>query len=555
MLLPSFGARENKKMQLVRFGGLDLRAKAPAGTLSQCENMSADAYPALTPRKPRRLVTAADGIAALAAPEYTELPLTAFTGVRNRHFYYQGTRVSDAELLPGEKSIADFNGKLCILPDKLYYDYRPDPDTGETAAGLQSMEKALTLSGVTFYASHSTLTGAYTAYLSKSGGGFDQFQPGESLVISGCAKKENNTCRLQGRGDFASSAAIVSAVVESATASRLDLLLYTKRGERALFSNGTEQGPVTVKVSIPDMDHICVHNNRLWGTARNGEYLYASKLGDCLNFNSFQGLGDDSWYGMVGTPGGFTGICSYRSAVAAFKRDCIHHIYGDGPQNYSIPKQTVGGCLDGRSIAELGGVLYFLSAAGFQAYAGGEPYCVSPQLDTPYISCAAGTDGRRYYAAAYRPDGICDVLAFDPEHGVWHREDDTPYLGFIRHAGRLYAASGQGVWEFGAGEAAFDWSFTTQRLTYDTMEHKGLACVWIRLDAEPGTRILTEVSLDGKPFAACAPPSLGRGFGTCRIPARFGPCDSFRLRISGRGRAVVHDMELITHQGGKTYGI
>ena len=158
MFLPSFGAREHKKMQFVRFGGLDLRAKAPAGTLSQCENMSADAYPALTPRKPRRLVTAADGITALAAPEYTELPLTAFTGVRNRHFYYQGTRVSDAELLPGEKSIADFNGKLCILPDKLYYDYQPDPDTGETAAGLQSMEKALTLSGVTFYASHSTLT-------------------------------------------------------------------------------------------------------------------------------------------------------------------------------------------------------------------------------------------------------------------------------------------------------------------------------------------------------------------------------------------------------------
>lgn len=189
MFLPSFGAREHKKMQFVRFGGLDLRAKAPAGTLSQCENMSADAYPALTPRKPRRLVTAADGITALAAPEYTELPLTAFTGVRNRHFYYQGTRVSDAELLPGEKSIADFNGKLCILPDKLYYDYQPDPDTGETAAGLQSMEKALTLSGVTFYASHSTLTGAYTAYLSKSGGGFDQFQPGESLVISGCTKK------------------------------------------------------------------------------------------------------------------------------------------------------------------------------------------------------------------------------------------------------------------------------------------------------------------------------------------------------------------------------
>ena len=51
MFLPSFGAREHKNA-VCPLRGLDRRAKAPAGTLSQCENMSADAYPALTPANP-----------------------------------------------------------------------------------------------------------------------------------------------------------------------------------------------------------------------------------------------------------------------------------------------------------------------------------------------------------------------------------------------------------------------------------------------------------------------------------------------------------------------
>lgn len=553
MFLPPAGDRENKKVQILKFKGLDLRAKAAGNTLSYTENISSDAYPALTPAKGRRKAASGQGISAVVSPEYTDEILNSFTGVMNGKFYYCGKQITGS-LVGGEKSIADFNGKLCIFPDKMYYDYLPSPGTGKVSSELKSMEKILTAGGVRFYGSYDSISGAYEAYLQKSGAGFDRFSEGESVIISGCGEKANNTCLLQSRKDFASDADIVSAVVKASSGNRLDLLLYTKSGSKAVFKNMTEQGTVTVKASIPDMNHVCVHNNRLWGTAANGEYLYASKLGDCFNFNSFQGLGDDSWYSRIGTPGTFTGICSYRTAVVAFKRDCMHHVYGDAPQNFSIPKQTISGCVDGRSIAELGGILYYLSSAGFCGYSGGEPYKAAPQITADYISCAAGSDGKKYYAAAYKKDGSCDVLVFDPELDLWYREDDTPFIGFARYGGRLYGAENGGVWELNAHETPSDWSFTTNRLTYDVFEHKGVNCMWLRLDTEKGSKVTVSISFDSEDFVKCAEVT-GSGFKSHRIPVRFKKCDSFRIRLTGSGKAVIHDLEIVTHQGGRTYAI
>ncbi len=555
MFLPPFGANNNNNLVAVRFGGLDLREKPQPGSLSQSENLSADAYPALTPRKPRQKVIADTGILAAAVPAYTGEGLTAFTGVKEDGFYYQGKLIPHEPLSPGEKCIVDFNGKLCIFPDKLYYNYLPDPDTGELSNALISMEKTLSVQGVTFYASLNNVTGAYTAYLSKTNAGFDRFAPGESITISGAAKAQNNTHSMQGRTDYATGDSIVSAVVTASTSSRLDLLLYTKTGQKALFQNTSESGSITVKVSIPDMNHVCVHNNRLWGTATNGEYLYASKLGDPANFHSFQGLADDSWYSMIGTPGRFTGITSYRSAVVAFKQDCIHHVYGDSPHNYSMPKQTFGGCVDGRSIAELGGVLYYLSHAGFCAYNGGEPYCVSPQLPISYRAAAASCDGIRYYAAAIRENGNRDLLVYDPDKGVWYREDDTAFTQFLRYGNCLYGVADDGVWMFGKGEESVSWSLTTQPTYYDTLRYKGVYNMRLLLDVEADTTVSVSISHDDGDFIPCAVLSKTAGLKSHRIPIRFRSCDSFRIRIEGQGKAVIHALELSVYQGGKTYVI
>ena len=554
MFLPPVNARENKNLQFTYFGGLDLRAKADANTLLSCHNLSANSYPAISPRASRNLIYSGKNITKICAPEYNADGLSSFTGVENNQFFYQGKKIGD--LTDGEKSIADFNGRICIFPDKLYYSYLPDSETGEISQNLVSMENTLSLSGVKFYSSYDTLTGSYSAYINKSGAGFDSFKTGDSIVISGCSQENNNVCILSGTGDYADSNSIISAVVESATADRLNLLLFKKNGEYATFTNCTEPAEISIKISIPDMDHICVHNNRLWGTDKNGEYISASKLGDCTNFNSFQGLSDDSWYGRIGTAGEFTGICSYRSAVVAFKRECIHHIYGDSPQSFSIPKQTLGGCIDGKSIAEIGGILHYLSPTGFCCYGGGEPYSINDRLgNLNFVSCCAGTDSKRYYASVCDRSGDYSLLVYEPNFGIWHKEDNLPFISFLQYAGRLYGATPDRLYLFGSGQEDIDWSFTTQRITFSSMLHKGLNNIWLRLDIKENAHIDVEISYDGGSFSLCRSIDGSLGFGTKRVPVRLKKCDSFQLRVSGRGNATIHDLEMIYYQGGKNFGI
>lgn len=555
MYLPPVNLSDNKEVQVQNFFGYDQRDKLDDRQFSYMKNMSGDAIPAAAPRKPRLAVASAPSITALCAPQYKSGGLDAFTGVADRHFYYEGTKINNLVLSSGEKSIADFNGKLCIFPDKLYYNYLPDPETGEVVRSLQKMENEVTAAGMSFSASLDDLTGAYDASIQKSGAGFDtQFSAGDSVVISGCTTEKNNSFIADSRAKYAPADAIISAVVEEATRNKLSLRLYHKDGSLALFQKTTEKGSVTVKVYIPDMDHVCVHNNRLWGTAKNGEYLYASKLGDCMNFNSFQGLTDDSWYSAVGTDGGFTGIVSYRSAVVALKRSYIHHVYGDSPQNFSIPKQTFGGTVDGRSVTELGGVLYYLSGSGFCAYAGGEPERISPNIRTRYITCRGGTDGKKYYACATREDNSCDVLVYDPDYHVWHREDDADFVDFLQYNGALYGATANTVYRFGEGEEEVSWCVVSKRFTLDTTQHKGVSCIYLRLDLAEGSTVHIYTSRDDGDFEPAGVVS-GDGFLVHRLPVRFGKCDSFRIMLEGTGNAVVHDIEIVNQIGGKNNGI
>ncbi len=555
MSLARFETKKNTEVQLKIFTGLDRRDKIADSALGDMLNMSPEAIPALVPREARARVAAVPGATEICAPEYTGGELTSFTGVRGTSFYYKGTKAGGEPLSEGRKSIADFNGKICIFPDKVYYDYLPDPETGAVKGSLVSMEKDLKVTEAKFYSSYNDITGDYSAYIQKSGAGFDKsFTVGDSITISGCSREGNNTKQIQSRKEYAAENDIVSAVVNEVATSRIDLLLYNRKGEKVKFENMTESGEITLKIAIPDMDNICVHNNRLWGTATSGEYIYASKLGDCTNFHSFCGLSDDSWYSYVATGGNFTGICSYRTAVVAFKQNYIHHIYGDAPVNFSIPKQTFGGCSDGRSICEVGGVLYFLSRDGFKAYSGGEPYDISPQLKLRYTACASGTDGRHYYAAAVREDGRTDVLVYAPHADVWVREDDTPFESFCCYNGCLYGVADGVMWKMSGGTEEFNWCTVSKRFTYDEIGHKGINTLWIRADIENGAAFTVSISCDGGDFEECGAICGREGFSVHRIPVRFKKCDSFRIMLDGCGRVVIHDILISTHNGGRVYG-
>lgn len=552
MYLPPINAPKEDSAVIKSFLGLDEGDKIDSRSFGAMKNMSSDALPAAVPRKPRKIIAKAEGITALCLPSGTAEGLSAFTGIAGGSFYYNGKKIPGPPLAPGKKSIADFGGKICIFPDKLYFDCHKNPDTGLLLEELQPLEKSVTLSGAAFHTSKNEISGAYSSYISKTGANFDKtFRIGDSIVIRGCSAEKNNTRIIEGRNDTAAAEDIVSMVVEKASPSKLTLRLYDKKGALACFENASEPGEITIGIRIPDMNHVCVHNNRLFGTASNGECIYASRLGDCSNFYSFRGLKDDSWYSLLGTDGEFTGICSYRNAVVAFKRSCIHHIYGDNPQNFSIPKQIYGGCTDGDSIVQLGGILYYLSPSGFCAYGGGEPYPISDCLRRKYASCRGGTDGIKYYASADREDGKSELLVFDTRHGVWHKEDDTRFVGFVSLDGNLYGADANHLFLFGEGDELFPWCVVSKRFTYDRIRLKAPNCIYLRAELSKGASIRISVSHDGGPFLECGTVT-GDGFSVRKIPVRFKKCDSFRIMCEGEGKAVIHDIEFISYTGGKT---
>ncbi len=547
---------KNKKVDILSFFGYDQREKIDDRQLAEMLNMSSDEAPCLAPRKPRRHIASQKGITALALPEYDPGGLDSFTGVADGSFYYKGKRVDNIALSKGEKSIVDFGGNICIFPDKVYYRYLPDPEDGQIKSELRPMGKSMTVINASFYSYYDEISGRYRARISRDASArFDLFfKPGDSLVISGCSKTQNNTRVIDSKKDTVSDESIVSAIVKEAGISDLDLLLYNKKGGYAFFENGHESAEVKIEAYIPDIACACVHNNRLFGASESGEYIFASKLGDCFNFSSFRGLADDSWFAEIGTPGAFTGIVSYRTSVVAFKRDYIHHVYGDSPTNFSVPKQTLSGALDGKSVAEVGGVLYYMAADGFYEYTGGEPERISRPIKTLFASCKSGTDGRRYYACAADKSGKTSLLVYDPDMGVWHREDDTKFVDFVRLGERLYGATETDMYLLGDEEAdeIIRWCVVSKKFTLDDFDFKSVNAVYIRLESESDTKVTVSFAADDEDFTARGEIKGEKGFSVHRIPIRLKKCDSFRIMLEGEGKAVVHDIEMITYTGGKT---
>ncbi len=553
---PAAQKSQNKKVDILGFFGYDQRDKIDEERLSESVNMSSDSFPCLAPRKPRRHIASLRNIAAVTLPEFDTGELDSFTGVANGRFYYKGEPIEGGELSKGEKSIADFGGNICIFPDRMYYRYLPDPKSGEIKSELLPMGKSTTVAGASFYSYHDEISGKYTAKISKDAGAKfgELFKPGDSLVISGCSSDQNNTKVLGGRKDAADDNSIVSAIVKEAGINDLELLLYNKKGGYALFDNGYESGEIKIEIYIPQISWACVHNNRLFGTSANGEYIYASKLGDCFNFSSFQGLGSDSWYTEIGTPGEFTGIVSYRSSVVAFKRDCIHHIYGDSPKNFSVPKQTLGGALDGKSIAEVGGALYYMAADGFYEYTGGEPEKISRPIKTLFASCKSGTDGQNYYACATDKKGKTSLLVYNPDTALWYREDDTKFIDFARLGEHLYGVTEEDMYMLGDedGDEKIRWCAISKKFTLNDFDFKSVNAVYIRLESDADTKVTVSFAADDEDFKVCGEIRGEKGFSAHRIPVRIKKCDSFRIMLEGEGRAAVHDMEMITYTGGRT---
>ena len=173
MRLP-YAKYENNPAQIrtIDFKGYCVKPIIADGQMRDMKNLSSDGYPNLTQRKKRKVVHEQFSNPSSLASRKESLVIVDGTRV-----YYGGVNVG--AVTAGEKQIASINSKICIFPDKKYY------DTTEEEFG--SLEASF---GIT--TSDSVYIKVCSNALILTGSTFKGFKSGDAVKIEGFTKKSAN---------------------------------------------------------------------------------------------------------------------------------------------------------------------------------------------------------------------------------------------------------------------------------------------------------------------------------------------------------------------------
>lgn len=361
------------------------------------------------------------------------------------------------------------------------------------------------------------------------------FHQGDRLTISGCVDLEgNNREKIQ---------------VEKVEG----LVITFALNETNQFTPGLEYtGVVTICREVPDLDFICESGGRLWGVCNADGQIYASYFQDPANFYAYidadGATAPCSWTIPVGTDGDFTACVAYGSNVLCFKENALHKILGTHAGNYELFSYQIAGVMAGceKSLQIINEVLYYKGRDGVYAYAGGTPRRVSGKLGlVEYGRAVAGQDGRSYIISMERLDtGAWETLRYGIETGLWMAEDDRETTAFATLDGTLYAMIGGTIYrqegEDDGGEA-IEWSATFVPFMEGIHRKKGLSRLLLYLELDPGAWVEVDVAQDTGPFKTIWA-ARANGPRAMSAPIRPGRCNTFQVRLRGKGRFVLRSM-------------
>lgn len=544
MLLNENEKRKVRSFDRFSFEGINTRRKISDNELADCKNLSSNMYPCLAPRDERvTLIDGMKGISNLAAPKYNEPLDDGFTGIMGKNFCYKGTVIDNLTLSEGRKSVARLGDKIFIFPDKLYFDCSAEKQR------LEKMEQIFRLDHIGTFTTIDPDTGDYKSVI-KTNAYFEPFfHVGDSIIIENCPVEIVNTA-VPGRGTaYPPEDRVAYMVIQSIVQTTLHVKLYNCTGQEIGFpQNGAfyaeEDDFIIIKTFVPDMAQVCVSGGRLWGTSSDGQYIFASAKADALSYNTLTKGENDSWFGVVDNDNPFTGIIGLNGSLVAFKNDALFQVYGDRPKNFSLKQVDLWGSADERSVATLGNSVYYLGNHGFYRYSGGNPKLISDNLTRKYTGCVGGSDGQKYYACAYF-DGGCEILVYDPRYGVWYREDSEPFVDFISRDGVLYGATSEKVVKMYGG-APCDWYAVGKRYTHGEFDLKQLGFIYIRAEmpTDDSGIIRVSVRVDDGEFEELDV-IRGKGFIARQTPVRLPKCDSYQIRLDGKGGVIIHDIKRV----------
>ena len=312
---------------------------------------------------------------------------------------------------------------------------------------------------------------------------------------------------------------------------------FVKSGEWTIVENAVD-GFSNGNPFAQSLDYGVVYNNRIVGV--KGNNIRASALGDFTNFTEYADeAGNASATGAyatdVGSSGDFTGICAYNNVLLLFKKDIVYEMYGSMP--YTITELCNTGCIDNDSICSIDGVLYWASPKGIVRYSGGMPSVISAQTDICTDSvCKAGTDGRKYYVY----DGHKNFV-YDTYYQMWHIEDENAVKMRYNHINDLYMVCDDGIYKADSGNENVEWEFETKDYTFTSKERKNLSKLWIRADMAQNSKLEIYVRQNGGEWSRAAVKTAERDE-MFDFKLRVKKCDSYTLKFKGKGDVRILDI-------------
>lgn len=597
MRLPFMNSTVAKnKRQIIDFRGINYSPMGGEGELEESYNLSSEHYPWVSQRAGRKT----EAVYLSPTGLYARGKLCVVDG---EDFRYGGEIVGKVER--GEKHFATINTKIVIFPDKKFYDthtgefgslearyhcYAGDvsftgttltvreksyidvaaPEEERQSLDIPATDTITVYTGVT----HNKDTGAlsFTGGAQKSVSELakgniiqyecesNEYQIVEGVSSGGDTYSVNVQLRqivLHNYPNFDTAFSIGDAVDLSGcvtlSGNNGSHIIRGISGRTLTFDRdafgqtGAESGAVRLERTVPNLTCICECDNRIWGA--EGTTIYASALGDPKNFYVYDGLATDSYAVAVGTEGDFTACCAYSSTVLFWKENCLHKILGRYPAQYELYTYHVPGVQEGseKSLCLINETIFYKGRDGIYAYSGGIPdnigECFGPRR---FSRAVGGSDGRRYYLSMLTGNGAWELYVFDTAKGIWLREDETHATDFAYLDGTLYYLDGRNGKVIRTGqdreeEGRIEWALTFCRFNETTLGRKGYSRLYLRVELEAGAWLKAEVSPDGAPFRQVYL-THNEHARTMQIPILPTRCDSFLVRLSGKGECKIKSM-------------
>lgn len=321
---------------------------------------------------------------------------------------------------------------------------------------------------------------------------------------------------------------------------------------------------ISAAPAFPNIKYAVVHVSRLFGVSDDS--VYASGFNDYTNWNmdttdSYNE--SNAWCSKAQSntkaDGVFTGITNFQGHVVCFKRDYMHEIYNT-KNPFRIQDIFAEGAIDNRTIQDVDGKLFFVSADDVKIYTGANPRIIGYNLNmSEYINAVSGTDGRCYYLYCENSAGDGRLFAYDTYTEYWS-EQAAPgtVLSFAHNKRGMYMLCLDGkIYRMDTELYAHDWSFETDLITNETVDIKHIKKLQMLADIGSGACLKVYFLYDDEKFNKQTSHLVytSSGTGQKAIRAKPRPTASYgvKLHIEGHGYVKLYELELFMETGGDLY--